>query len=313
MPRAGAAPLCLATLWLAACQASGDELTVLEHGGAYEVRQDGALFTVVHAAAAPRPYLYPVLGPDGVEVTRAYPIAERPGEPTDHPHHVSLWYAHGSVNGHDFWQGGDGARIACVRAEILQQGGAQAAVRLHNRWIAGGETILTEERTLRFSARDGVRWIDADITLIAPPQRAVVLGDTKEGSFALRLRHELALRGEGAAGHCYNSEGQRDAAVWGKRAAWVCYSGPVEGRTLSVAVFDHPRNPRYPTWWHARDYGLVAANPFGAHDFEGVAPGTGDLRLAPGERVRFRYRVALISGLADPAALDALASGFVSD
>jgi hypothetical protein len=87
-----------------------------------------------------------------------------------------------------------------------------------------------------------------------------------------------------------NSEGARDGDTWGKRATWVDYHGPVNGQLVGVAIFDHPANPRHPTWWHVRDYGLFAANPFGLHDFEKKPAGAGDLVVARGDTVTFRYR-----------------------
>ena len=134
----------------------------------------------------------------------------------------------------------------------------------------------------------------------------MVFGDTKEGSFALRLAPTLRLQGKVAAGSAVNSAGQEDGAVWGKRAAWVAYNGPVGDEEFTVAIFDHPNNLRHPTWWHARNYGLFAANPFGIHDFDGEPAGTGDYELAPGEELVLRYSVLLLRGERTPAQLAAL-------
>jgi len=69
-----------------------------------------------------------------------------------------------------------------------------------------------------------------------------------------------------------------------------------DGKTLGIAIFDHPKNPRHPTWWHVRDYGLFAANPFGIHDFEKKSPGSGDLKVEPNGSVTFRYRLYVHEG-----------------
>jgi hypothetical protein len=64
-------------------------------------------------------------------------------------------------------------------------------------------------------------------------------------------------------------------------------------------MFDHPKNPRHPTWWHVRDYGLFAANPFGKHDFEPAHkanPKAGDLTIPAGGRVTFRWRFYFHAG-----------------
>ncbi len=113
---------------------------------------------------------------------------------------------------------------------------------------------------------------------------------------AIRLAETMRLKGKVGKGHIVNSEGVKDGETWGKRARWVDYYGPVEGQTMGVAIFDHPQNPRYPTWWHVRDYGLFAANPFGLHDFEKKPAGAGDLQVKSGDKVTFRYRICLHRG-----------------
>jgi hypothetical protein len=106
----------------------------------------------------------------------------------------------------------------------------------------------------------------------------------------------MSVEGSKGQGRIVTSEGARDGDAWGKRAKWVDYSGPVNGKTAGVAIFDHPKNPRHPTWWHVRTYGLFAANPLGAHHFENKPVGAGDLKLAAGERVTFRYRFVFHAG-----------------
>ena len=112
----------------------------------------------------------------------------------------------------------------------------------------------------------------------------------------LRLAETMRLKGKVGQGHIVNSEGVRDGQTWGKRAKWVDYYGPVNGQTVGVAIFDHPQNPRYPTWWHVRDYGLFAVNPFGLHDFEKQPAGAGNLVIPAGQSVTFRYRFYLHPG-----------------
>ena len=130
------------------------------------------------------------------------------------------------------------------------------------------------------------------------------MGDTKEGSMAIRLAPTMRLKGkEGKVGkgHILNSEGHRDGETWGKRAAWCDYYGPVEDKIVGVAIFDHPQNPKHPTWWHVRDYGLFAANPFGVHDFEKKPEGTGDITIPAGENLTFKYRFYFHKGDAKQA------------
>jgi hypothetical protein len=273
------------------------EIGVVRDGASATVTAGGKPFTTL-CTDGRFPYLYPLLGPAGGNITRHFPMKTGVAdEPTDHPHHRSCWVAHGNVNGVDFWQG-DG-RI--VLQEILSaQGGAQAGVlKLALAWKTKEDaTLLAETRTYTFSEPDAqtrVLLIDCEFKAVADE---VTFGDTKEGTFALRLTPSLQLTGKGAKGTLINSAGDRDAKVWGRPASWVAISGPdAQGRPLVVTMADHPQNPRHPTWWHARDYGLFAANPFGQHDFDkGKPAGSGDLKMAKGEILRFRHRVVIFAG-----------------
>jgi hypothetical protein len=275
-----------------------------------DVLAGGALFTTLRTEGLAKPSLFPVIAPGGAQVTRGYPIEPRAGEEQDHPHHTSLWFAHGDVNGHDFWTSPKGEKIVLVgdpeHAEKEGVGTASATFE----WRAGnGAVVCTERRVMTFRADEHARSIDFDFTL-TPGKDAVTFGDTKEGAFAMRVCEALRLKGPSAKGSIRSSAGEKDAACWGKRAAWVEYAGPVEGRHVSVAIFDHPENPRHPTWWHARDYGLFAANPFGKHDFEQAPARSGDLTIKPGESLRLRYRVSIADRERDAGELKGIAASY---
>ncbi|MEW6071170.1 MAG: PmoA family protein [Planctomycetota bacterium] len=297
-------PLLAAAGFAGACQSS--PATARIEGDVVHVAVGGQPFTTVHSAATPRPYLFPVLGPGGVPMTRSWPMAEAPHEEHDHPHHQSLWFAHGSVNGYDFWQGSHkNERIELAGSIRIEPASDRVRVHASYRWMAEEDAfVLADERTLAFAGGEDARTIDFTLTL-TPGDSPVVFGDTKEGTMAVRLHPALQLRGEVAAGTVRNSEGVTGADCWGKRARWVAYSGPIDGRERGVAMFDHPANPRHPTWWHARDYGLFAANPFGVHDFEGKPARTGDLAVAAGEHVAFRYRLVFFAGAWTPERIEA--------
>lgn len=267
-------------------------IQISELGGVLRVEIGGELFTEYHFRDVPRPYFYPVLGPGGVSVTRHWPMSLSEHEEQDHPHHRSLWYAHGEVNGRDFWSENEGAG-KIVHDEFLQMssGPENGVIRCRNRWVApDGRSVCSDTRTYRFYRCGQGQLMDFDVTIHAS-QGDVVLGDTKEGSLAIRLAPTMRLKGEVAGGHIVNSEGVRDGETWGRRAAWCDYHGPVGGQVVGVAIFDHPRNPRHPTWWHVRDYGLFAANPFGMHFFENRPEGTGNMSIARGQSLTFRYRL----------------------
>jgi len=159
---------------------------------------------------------------------------------------------------------------------------------------------------LTFGTTEAGRYIDIGVTIHAS-HGDVTFGDTKEGTMGIRMHPLLRLqtdekRGNHTAkGNAVNSEGIEGKAIWGKRAQWVDYWAPIDGQTVGIAIFDHPSNPRHPTWWHARYYGLVAANPFGIHDFENKPEGTGDMKIASGESVSFRYRFLFHKGDAKQA------------
>ena len=99
-------------------------------------------------------------------------------------------------------------------------------------------------------------------------------------------------------GTIINAEGVKNTAAWGKRSTWVDYHGPKDGKVYGVAIFDHPSNPRHPTWWHVRDYELFATNPFGKHDFENLKdqPKAGEMTIPAGGSVTFRWRFYFHSG-----------------
>ena len=282
------------------------------------VTVDGKPFTAYVFAGHRKPILFPVIGPGGAAMTRSWPLVEGvAGEPQDHPHHESIWFTHGAVNGIDFWASHPRGQAPQHRADnriehvelVACTGGPVARIETRNRWVkADGTVVCTDSRTVQFTAAADVRTIDYAVTMHAD-HGPVVFGDTKEGSFGLRVPATLQTKdahgSRGAAGKIVNAAGQRDADAWGKAARWICYWGPVDGRTVGVAIGDHPANLRHPSRWHARDYGLVAANPFGLHDFTGAPKGSGDYTLPAGESLTFRYLVVLHEGDAETAGIEA--------
>ncbi|MBL7152822.1 MAG: PmoA family protein [Phycisphaerae bacterium] len=277
---------------------------ISEAGKKLKVEINGKLFTEYNYRdedGAVFPYFYPVIGPTGVNLTRNYPMKTGKDEATDHKHHRALWFTHGEINDSDFWHGGP---ESIVHEKFLEvSGGAKVGViKSQNKYVGKGEKVVcTDTRTHRFyPAADGGAMMDFEITIHASEGR-VVLGDTKEGSMAIRLAPTMRVEGKVAKGHIINSEGDKDKSAWGKRAAWCDYYGPVEGETVGVAIFDHPKNPKHPTWWHVRTYGLFAANPFGVHNFEGGKKGIGDIVIEGGKSLTFKYRFYFHKGDAKQA------------
>ncbi|MFZ2639601.1 MAG: PmoA family protein [Verrucomicrobiia bacterium] len=274
-------------------------VAITDAGGKLRVEICGELFTEYHYKDVARPYCYPIIGPGGVGMTRDWPMKENDNDVRDHPHHKGLWYAHGKVNDVDCWSE-QKAFGKTIHQKFLEttSGPKQGVIRSLNKWVsADGKALCSDERTLRFQACSDVRMIDFEITFIAS-EGDLTLGDTKEGSMSIRLPTSMSVTAKGkvAMGHIINSEGARDKDTWGKRAAWVDYYGPVNNKPVGVAIFDHPQNPRHPTWWHVRDYGLFSVNPYGIHDFEKKPAGTGDLKVEAGKKVTFRYRFLFHTG-----------------
>ena len=293
---------------LAACASTAPPMPeVVSLDGEHAVVQfEDEVVAQVAWSAAPKPFVYPLCAPGGLAVTRGFPMEELEGEAHDHPHHQSMWFAHGDVNGHDFWHGSEhDERIVALGPPRSRTTATGARLACEYEWrVDEGEVVCLEGRELDFARTPGANQLDATFRL-SPTTRAVVFGDTKEGTFAVRLRPELRVEGERAAGHLLNSEGLVDGAVWGQRARWVDAHGLIEGQQVGLAIFDHPDNPNHPTWWHARKYGLLAANPFGVHDFEGAPPGSGDLELPRGETLELRYRVLVHAGDWDAERIEA--------
>jgi hypothetical protein len=291
-----AAIFLFASTALFAAQKSG--IAIIELTNRLRIEINGKLFTEYYFKDVPRPFCYPLIGPGELPLTRNFPMQNIPGEDHDHPHHRSLWFTHGSVNGIDFWSETPNAG-KIVHEKFLQtkSGAKDGVIKSRNNWIdAKGVLVCEDERTLRVynSKENSPRMLDFEITLHASKTNALVFGDTKEGSMAVRVAKSMQLlHGDG---HIVMSTGVRDGETWGERADWCDYYGPVNGKTVGIAIFDHPKNPRHPTWWHVRDYGLFAANPFGVHDFEKKPKGEGDLIIPAGKSVTFRYRLILHEG-----------------
>jgi len=272
--------------------ASAGGVKLTERDNRVTVEINGKLFTEYRYNEALRPFFYPVIGPTGAPVTRHWPIEEGyPNEAHDHPHHKSLWYTHGAVNGIDFWADGQGkGKIVHDKFVEVSSGPKVGVLTSQNKWVApDGKIVCTDTRTHRFQSTPDGTIMDWEITIHAS-NGEVMMGDTKEGSMGMRLAPTMRLKGEVGQGHIINSESQTDGDAWGKRAKWCDYYGPVNGEVVGVAIFDHPGNPRHPTWWHVRDYGLFAVNPFGIHDFEKKPAGAGDLVIPAGQSVTFKYR-----------------------
>lgn len=251
----------------------------------------------------PKPFLYPLLSPSGTVLTRGFPVEARTGESDDHGWHRGLWLGHGDINSFDFWREikpENTGRIQLVSLPRIDGAAFHADAHL----LAPGRSapLATLGQTWRFSWQPSGFVIDAVFEYGALRDTPLRFGDTDDGGFGLRLRDEFR---EDRGAVLSNSEGGRGAAqLWGKSARWVDYSGSVGGRPCGVTMFDNPANLRYPTAWHARPYGLNAANPFANRSFNGKSAPGGEYELPASGKLRLAYRVLLHDGADDIAALE---------
>jgi len=285
------------------------------------------LFTeYVHAGEERHfPLFYPVLGPGQIALTRGFPIEEVEGEDTDHPHHQSLWFAHSDINGETFWavqtyRDRVPGRTVHQGFRLVESGERNGRFIAENAYVAAdGRTVLTDERevTVRAPAGpEGPRVLDIAITFHAS-HGEVVFGDEKDAGMAIRVARTLQQTGRtpesaaAATGRFTNSEGDEGEATWGKAARWAAVSGEVGGRQVGVALMDHGDNPRHPTWWHSRTYGLLAANAFGRHFFENLEDRqAGALVIPEGESATFRWRFVFHLGETDSEVLEPIFESF---
>ncbi|MCC7009714.1 MAG: PmoA family protein [Acidobacteria bacterium] len=266
---------------------------------------DGKPFTTYRYGPAfpDKPVFYPVLGPNGARVNREFPmVKDVPGESNDHPHHQSLFFTYDEVNGTNFWNPEPtGRRI--VHRDLRVEGSTLTAVL---EWRDnGGGLVFEETKRVTFGGARDVFWMDHDITLRAPDV-AVTMGDTKEGAFGLRLND--TLKEAGGTGRYIDAEGRETAAnVWGKTSRWVAIRGTVRDQAgshdVTVAIFAHPSTINAPPYWHARDYGLFAMNPFSRNGYDPSQPKR-ITTVAKGGAIHVRARLAVYAGQVDKARLD---------
>jgi hypothetical protein len=258
-----------------------------------------------------RPYFWPVYGPGQLTMTRPYPMQYEnlpKNIATDHPHHTSIWVAHGDVNKVDNWTIGPKSGWQVHKDfPLLADGPVVGIIRETLDWTdADRKPNLAETRTIRvYNLPDTGRVMDFELTFEAKYGKAT-FGDTKEGGpLAIRMRTEFQADKNGDKGILVNSQGQQADKAWGCKARWVDCSGMVEGKRYGYAMFDSAENLRHPETWHARTYGLCAVNPFGLSDFPGDKKVKGDWTIEAGQSATLRYRVYFHPGDAKQAGVDA--------
>jgi hypothetical protein len=301
---------------------AAEPVELTRNGAGVDVRIGGRPFTTYHFdPAVAKPYFSPLRSASGTVVTRGFPMTpDIAGEDHDEPHQRAMYFAHGDINGFDFWgeaafpKWSDHAAATFGRTVFrtlndIQGGPDRGSLQATFDLAAPTGTIAEEIQTYRFEGDGQSRIIDCGFSIHAT-HGPIVMGDTKEGTFAIRVVKAL----DSPPGHMVNANGASgEKAIWGKRSNWVDYYGRVEGEDVGLAIFDHPQNLRAPTYWHARAYGLLAANPFGLKQFTGDRRQHGEYTIPAGGTLVFRYRVFIHHGDPSQAGVDEAYRQFASE
>jgi Methane oxygenase PmoA len=307
-----------------------------------DIAIDGQPFTAyIWPEKLAKPVLYPLRTAQGAIVTRGFPLEPRPGEHEDHPHHVGLWLNYENVNGIDFWNNSeaikplDAPKMGTIRHRSItsaRSGPQQGELEIEADWLTYEKKALLQEHT-RFVFRGGPKFRSVDrITTLRAQEQKVLFADAKDGMLGLRVVRALEMPSDkaevftdaggrtttvakldntGVNGMYLTSEGKKGDAAWGTRGRWCNLSGRVGGQPVTITILDHPSNPGFPTYWHARGYGLFAANPLGQKIFSN---GKEELNftLPPGESVTFRYRILISSEILSSESTEAAYKDFAA-
>ena len=338
-----AVTLVIAVCAVAVAQQRGVQVLKNEASKRVDVVIDGQPFTsYIWSDKLKVPVLYPIRTDKGTLITRGFPLEPRSGERVDHPHHIGLWFNYGSVNGVDFWNNSVAlpaeqqlkmGKVVHTRVVRASSGKNEGELTVELQWMMpDGQPIIIENTTFVFHSAANYRSIDR-ITKLTALDKRVVFQDNKEGLIGLRVRRELeqpsteplvftdssgrptevtVLDNTGVTGVYRSSEGKTGDAVWGTRARWTMLSGSVNQEPIALVFLDHPANVGFPTYWHARGYGLFAANPLGQEVFSNGAQKL-NFALEPKQSTTFRHRLLILTGPASPETVETEYKNFTSE
>ncbi len=328
-----------APLLLKSQQAESAKLLKVKNENIIEVYIGRSLFTrFIYPDSLEKPVLFPIYDAGGTLVTRGFPMNPRPGDPTDHPHHLGLWFTYENVNGLDFWNNSYAiplekkSQYGWIKTDSILEmtSGTTATLQYHARWVNQQNQPLLEESTrYEFSGTDNQERIIDRITELKA-DTTILFADAKDGMLGLRLTRELQIPGGSdqylydnkgnkttvkkdifSTGDYLTSEGKQGDSAWSTRGRWCKVFGKIKNDSVSIIIFDHTDNPNYPTFWHARGYGLFAANPLGEKIFTNGKTAL-NLKLMKDEKITFRYRILIQNGSSTctPQYLNQMADSF---
>lgn len=325
LTRALLAVALLFTVFISSCSQGGVKLEVLESQHEVNIYMDGKLFTTyMYSPDLEKPILYPVNAPNGSVITRGFPFEPRKGERLDHPHQVGIWFNHGNVNGLDFWNNSKAIREElkdsyghiAVNKITKATGGNKGILEVMSEWKDNhGNTLLNDKTTFIFSG-DNSSWTIDHISTLTATNGPVVFTDNKEGMFAIRVDRAFEMPAEealvftddkgnpttvkatdhtGVTGMYTSSNGKTGDDVWGTRNEWVYLSGVKDNTRIAFGIFDHPSNPGFPAYAHARGYGLFSVNNLGQNAYD-PAMDKKEWALSKGESMTLRHRFHVQAG-----------------
>lgn len=298
--------VCLFVMFLALAAASqaADAVKLSKSDDKVAVTINGQDFTTFqYGKSLPKPFCSPVKAADGTVLTRPIVGDDYKG---DHPHHKGIWVSVDEVNDIKFWA--EKGKIENRSVEVLSAEGNPAKLKVVNHWLnpEGGADVMIETTTIAIFAN---RLMTYDIRLKMVGGN-VSFKDTKEGLFGVRIAE--SQREDKGAGVVTNADGKKGTKdCWGQRSAWVDYTGPVDGKTFGVTIFDHPGNFR-PSRYHVRNYGLFSVSPFGESAYtNGQEPKVDDV-FPQGSELRLRYAIYFHAGDGKADELNSLSKKFIA-
>ena len=298
----------------------GLNIEVNDKDSELSISRGPVLLTIFHYADTfTKPFFFPVNSIEGSALTRGFPYDPRPLEPVDHPHQTGMWFSFGDINAYDFWNNSyaipdekklDYGTIRLDSLEIISADSLSPSFRTWCLWIGGREdTLLEEVCRYEFKAEENTWSMTRNTELIA--HKDIKFSDNKEGMFAIRVIRELqsdtgkktrvldsllqpsgedVTADQGKTGFYFSSAGREGADVWGTSNKWVSLRGIKEGDSLNIIIFDHPSNFGFPSFWHARDYGLFSVDNFGRKAFDPNMDAM-ELNLKNGESIQLKHKI----------------------